>query len=154
MRETQSGGCGCGAVRYRLRGEALFIHACHCSECQRRSGSAYGLTMMIEATQLEVVSGQLQSVAVTTDSGNAKTSYFCGTCGVHLWNDADHRPGVLGFRPGTLDDTADIRPAAHVWTCSKQHWLKLDPAIPAFDQMYNREKLWPAASLARIRALT
>jgi hypothetical protein len=148
---SENGGCGCGAVRYQLKGQPLFTHACHCTECQRRTGGAFGLTMMIERTQLLVSQGELKTVVVKTDSGNAKTSYFCPGCGVHVWNERDRDSAVCAFRPGTLDNSRGITVGAHVWTCSKQSWLKLDPSIPAFDKMYDRDEIWPPASLSRVR---
>jgi hypothetical protein len=106
--------------------------------------------MMIEAGQMEITQGELKGVAVNTDSGTLKTSFFCPVCGVHIWNERDGGATIYAFRPGTLDNANKIRPGAHVWTRSKQAWVKLDPSIPAFEKMYDREKVWPAASLSRI----
>jgi hypothetical protein len=151
MTDIQAGGCGCGAVRYQLSGPPLFTHVCHCSECQRRTGSAFGLTMMIQRTQLEIIQGELKGISVNTDSGTLKTSYFCPACGVHIWNERDRDSSIYAFRPGTLDNASGIVVGAHVWTCSKQAWVKLDPAIPAFKKMYDRGEVWPPTSLDRVR---
>ncbi len=107
--------------------------------------------MLIESSQLSLCKGSVASILVKTDSGNQKTSFFCGACGTHIWNDNGERPGVLGFRPGTLDDTSWFVLAAHIWTISKQPWVELSPNIPAFEKDYLRALVWPAESLARLQ---
>ena len=66
--EIRTGGCGCEAIRYELTGAPLFVHACHCHDCQRRSGSAFGMTMLIEETQLKLTRGEPASATFPTDA--------------------------------------------------------------------------------------
>src|SRR5438045_664455 len=76
------GGCSCGAVRYRLASEPLFIHCCHCLNCQRQTGSAFVINLLIETDRVELVAGEPQPVDVPRDDGSMQTIYRCPTCEV------------------------------------------------------------------------
>ncbi len=145
----KTGGCACGAIRYVFEGEPLFVHACHCTDCQRASGTTFGLTMLVEARDFRVVSGEPGEAALTGGSGAGKQSYFCPHCGGWLFGRTDLRPGVLAIRPGTLDDTTGIVPRAHIWTRSKLPWLELSADVPRFETIYDASALWPEESLRR-----
>ncbi|MDP6708333.1 MAG: GFA family protein [Alphaproteobacteria bacterium] len=151
MTETREGGCACGAVRFRLHGEPIFIHACHCTDCQRLSASAFGISMIVEADRIETVAGTMTTVEMVADSGRTKSIYFCPACGSQLWNKVPHRPGLLTLKAGSLDAVDWFRPQAHIWTRSKQAWLQLADAAPHFETMYEAAELWPAESLERAR---
>ena len=71
MNAEREGGCTCGAVRYRLASDPMFIHCCHCLNCQRQTGSAFVLNALIEADRVTLLSGNLEPVAVPTDSGRS-----------------------------------------------------------------------------------
>jgi len=151
MNETRrNGGCQCGAIRYALIGEPLFTHACHCTDCQKRGG-AFGLTMFVLRDQLVILQGQPAANEAIADSGNRKTAYFCGRCSSVLWGAVNARPATFSLRPGTLDDTTWFAPGAHIWIRSKQPWVLLGD-IPAFDTTYDMAEVWPAESLARLKA--
>jgi len=146
-----TGRCSCEAVRYEVAGEPLFTHACHCTMCQRRSGGAFGLSMLIEPEQLRITQGELTPFEIRADSGNLKVNYFCARCGTMIYNMAPARPGIVVLRPGTLDDTSRVRPQAHIWMKSRQPWVNPGDGAPCFDLMYDREQVWPQASLQRLR---
>ena len=148
----RQGGCPCGSLRYELTGEPLFVHACHCTYCQAHSGSAFGLTMLLEENQYRVTKGQPASCETMAGSGKMRTTYFCRECGATLWSRTPLRPGLVGFRPGTLDDTTGVEPKAHIWTRSKQPWVPLPAGVPAFEKAYVTAEVWPQESLDRIKA--
>ena len=149
----RQGGCPCGSLRYELTGEPLFVHACHCTYCQARTGSAFGLTMTLAEDQFRVITGQPASSETIADSGNILTSYFCRNCGGSLWSITPLRPGMVGLRPGTLDDTSWVEPGAHIWIKSKQPWVQLPNDVPAFQKVYDALEVWPKESLERMKAL-
>lgn len=151
MATTREGGCACGAARYELKGEPLFVHACHCTDCQRLSASAFGISMIVEKDRFELVKGRTARVELVADSGRTKQIYFCPACGGQLWNEVPHRPGLLTLKAGTLDAVDWFRPQAHIWTRSKQPWLRLDGGAPSFETTYDQAELWPADSLERAR---
>ncbi len=74
MSVTHEGGCACGAVRYRLRSDPLFIHCCHCLNCQRQTGSAFVINLLIETDRVELLAGDPQPVDVPRDDGSKQTS--------------------------------------------------------------------------------
>jgi len=153
MTRTLEGGCACGAVRYRLTSEPMFVHCCHCRDCQRQTGSAFVLNALIETERVALLSGAPEPVAVPTDSGRPHDIHRCPKCRTAVWSDYGRR-GVLRFvRVGTLDDPAMLPPDVHIYTRSKLPWVTLPAGTPAFEAYYKMSELWPAASLARRRAI-
>src|SRR5271157_5384811 len=107
MTDTLEGRCACGAVRYRLTSAPMFVHCCHCLDCQRQTGSAFVLNAIIETDRIEVLSGDPRPVRVPTDSGRPHDIYRCPQCQTAMWSDYGGRPTLRFVRIGTLD-----RPAA------------------------------------------
>jgi len=153
MQNLHEGGCACGQVRYRLRTPPLFVHCCHCHDCQRQTGSAFVLNALIETDRVEILSGQTALSEMPTDSGKPHRIARCPRCGTAVWS---HYGGIdkLTFaRVGTLDDPAALPPDVHIYTRSNLPWIVLPPDVPAFEAYYDSKTLWPAESLTRRRAL-
>ncbi len=147
------GGCSCGAVRYRLLSAPMFVHCCHCTDCQRQTGSAFVLNALIESDRVELLSREPVGITMPTESGLPHDIYRCPKCQVAVWSDYGRR-GVLRFvRIGTLDDPTAIAPDVHIYTRSKLPWVVLPKDVPAFDAYYDTKTLWPAESLKRREAL-
>ena len=149
MSATREGGCACGAVRYRLNDEPLFTHCCHCLNCQRQTGSAFVINLLIEADRVELLSGEPYAVDVPRDDGTAQRIYRCPDCQVAVYSEYTW-PELLFVRGGTLDDPSSVSPDVHIFTKSKQSWVELPESVPAFEIYYDRKTLWPAASNERI----
>jgi hypothetical protein len=149
---SREGGCSCGAVRYRLTSEPLFVHCCHCLNCQRQTGSAFVINVLIETDRVELLAGEPQRVDVPRERGTQKI-WRCPTCQVALYSQYTS-PGVRFVRAGTLDDPASVAPDVHIFTRSKLPWVTLPDSVLAFDVYYDTKKQWPAASLERLEALT
>ena len=152
MSVSREGGCACGAVRYRLTSEPLFVHCCHCLNCQRQTGSAFVINVLIEADRVELLVGDPQPVEVPRDDGSTQTIYRCPSCQIAVYSRYT-RPEVRFLRAGTLDDPASVAPDVHIFTRSKLPWVALPDSVPAFDVYYDAKELWPAASLERLQAL-
>ena len=148
MSARREGGCACGAVRYRLAAEPMFIHCCHCLNCQRQTGSAFVVNLLIETDRVEVLAGQPEPVDVPRDDGSAQRIFRCPQCQVAVFSEYG-RPEVRFVRGGTLDDPTSITPDVHIYTRSKVGWVTLPEGTPAFDAYYDASKLWPAESLRR-----
>ena len=146
------GGCSCGAVRYRLASEPLFVHCCHCLNCQRQTGSAFVLNILIEADRVELAGREPQSIAVPRDDGSLQEIFRCPQCRVALYSHYTH-PTVSFVRAGTLDEPASVSPDVHIFTRSKLPWVTLPEGVPAFDLYYDLKTLWPPESLERLDAL-
>jgi hypothetical protein len=146
------GGCSCGAVRYRLASGPLFTNCCHCLNCQRQTGSAFVINLLIEADRVELLGGAPQPVDVPRDDGSRQRIYRCPTCQVAVFSEYG-RPEVLFVRGGTLDQPSRVSPDVHIFTKSKLGWVTLPDSVPAFEVYYDRKALWPAASLERLDAI-
>jgi hypothetical protein len=129
----------------------MFVHCCHCLNCQRQTGSAFVINLLIEADQVELLAGDPQAVDVPRDDGSAQRIYRCPDCQVAVFSEYG-RPEVRFVRGGTLDDPKGITPDVHIYTRSKVGWIALPDDAPAFDDYYDSKQLWPAASLERLRA--
>jgi hypothetical protein len=151
--EYLAGGCACGAVRYRIKMPPMFVHCCHCRDCQRQTGSAFVLNAVIETDRIEILQGRPEPVGVPTDSGRPHDIYRCPKCQTALWSDYGKRPKLRFLRIGTLDEAASVKPDVHIFTRSKLPWVRLPDDVPAFDIYYDMKTLWPAESLKRREAL-
>jgi hypothetical protein len=121
-----AGGCACGAIRYEITAMPQLVYACHCTECQRRSGSAFALNMPVATDTLRIVKGTPKGWRNAGASGTATTSWFCGDCGGRIYGERDGRPQAMTIRAGTLDDTSWLRPAAHFFMRSAQPWETIE----------------------------
>lgn len=148
--EKFEGRCTCGEVRYRLASRPMFVHACHCTECRRLTGSAFALNALIEAERVELLAGAPEPAPVTGTSGKPQTILRCPRCRVALWS---HYPGAgakLSFvRVGTLDEPERLPPDIHIFTSTKLPWLELPQDVPAVPEYYSARDYWPAESVER-----
>jgi hypothetical protein len=120
----QPGGCLCGDVRYRLVEDPLTVYACHCSDCQRQTGTSFALSMIARLGALEATRGEPREVSVRLADGRVKRSLFCARCCTRLWA-LSRVAGLAVVEPGTLDDTRWFAPVGHIWTRSAQPWFPL-----------------------------
>lgn len=148
------GGCTCGSVRYRMTSQPMFVHCCHCRWCQRETGASFALNALIEADRVLLLTGEPEIVSTPSKSGKGQKIARCPKCRIALWSNYAGAGDALRFvRVGTLDEPDRLAPDIHIYTMSKQPWLKLSPEIPAVHEYYKREDYWPQESLARRRAL-
>lgn len=147
------GGCGCGAVRYRLASPPMYVHCCHCTECQRQTGSAFAVNALIEADRIELLEGAMREVVLPTESGKGLATQQCAVCGAVLWmHYAGAGRGVAFLRVGTLDDPSACPPDIHIFTRSKQPWVVLPEDALAVEDYYPMRKTWPDDAFARLLA--
>lgn len=131
---TIEGGCRCGATRYSVAVERLdAIYCCHCTDCQRWSGSAFSEQAVVREDAISAT-GPVIEFTVTTPSGAQSHQRACGVCHNRLWNSNSSRTGIVTVRAGTLDHNRSLAPRAHIWTRSKQPWIALPDDVPAFDE--------------------
>jgi hypothetical protein len=129
-----AGRCICEAIHYRVTEEPLTVYACHCTDCQKRSGSAFGLSMWVRRTAIEVTKGEATLHVSLSAEGRPRHGRICAQCGARLWSEPPKNPGLSVVRPGTLDDTSWIKPVAHIWTRSAQPWFVFPPGAVKFEQ--------------------
>jgi len=129
---TREGGCACGRVRYRLTDEPLFTHCCHCRNCQRQTGSAFVVNVLIEADRVAILSGSPQPVDAPRDDASTQRIYRCPNWQVAVFSEYGW-PEVWFVRGGTLDEPSSVSPDVHIFTKSTLPWLALPASTPAFE---------------------
>ena len=133
MSAPYTGGCQCGSLRYVLTAEPVRVVACHCKECQRQSGSAFGLSMLVTRDIL-TVTGPTKRFTRIADSGNPNTGVFCPECGVRIYHIPAYAQDMFVLKPGTLDDTSWVRPTHFVWMKSAQGWVPVPEGVTALQE--------------------
>jgi hypothetical protein len=135
-----------------LASDPLFVHCCHCLNCQRQTGSAFVVNLLIEADRVELLAGDPQPADVPRDDGSSQRIFRCPACKVAIFSEYG-RPEVRFVRGGTLDEPSSVSPDVHIYTRSKLGWVTVPESVPAFEVYYDSKALWPAESLERLRAV-
>ena len=150
----KEGGCLCGRIRYRLEDDPMFVQSCHCTDCQRATGSAFVTNMWIEEDKVTLLGEKPTSIKNTSGSGAVHEVFRCEKCGTNIYSKYHASIGTdIMVRAGTLDDTPVVEPMAHVFVRSKQPWVQLPDDKPQFEEFYSPSKIWPESSRARLMAL-
>lgn len=142
MTESLTGGCLCGAVRYTLKpGYRTKHYACHCTDCQKRTGSAFSSHMLVAESDI-ALEGETNVAHFTQPSGANSRIIGCAKCMARIYATNDRRPGGASLRVGTLDDSKNMSPAAHFWVSSKQPWISIPDDVPALDTQPDTPEGW------------
>ena len=128
-----TGGCLCGAIRYESSAQPEMIVACHCSTCQKNTGSAFSVNIAMPQNEVSISGSSL----VTYEERNGSDSSpfyrsFCAICGSPVSGRGGAYPGVIFLKAGTLDDPSWVKPTGHMWCAEKQPWVNIDEDIPQF----------------------
>jgi hypothetical protein len=134
MSPVMTGGCLCGGVRYEYSGEVGRAAYCHCSDCRKCTGSAFNISVRIQADRFRIVSGVPSGFTKTADSGNELTRHFCPACGSPIYTSSPRHPDALYVKAGSLDDPALVRPHHQSWMRSKVQWAAIDPDLPGYPE--------------------
>ncbi len=137
-----SGGCACGAIRYTVSEEPFVSYLCHCTACQKRTGSAFGISLQVPMAGFSLDKGEPVVRTRIADSGNELSMRFCGECGTTVYSGNTARPHVAVVFGGTLDDPGQVPIEAHIWTDSALPWAPMEedverfPRAPDFSRYY------------------
>lgn len=146
------GGCSCGKVRYRIDAQPIVVHCCHCTLCQRQTGTAFVLNALVETAHVAVLGDEPRRYDMPTESGRPHGIYRCEACGIAVWSEYSGVATMRFVRVGTLDDPKAAPPDVHIFVRSKLPWVVLPPDAKAFDEFYDPKTDLPAESLERWRA--
>jgi hypothetical protein len=135
MSEAYKGGCACGAVRYDIGSEPVFMNHCQCLDCQRRSGTGHGSYLTFADRRSVKLEGKPARCDVVADSGNVKTHSFCPTCGSPIYLTYEAMPDIITVHAASLDNPARFRPQAVTYAMRGHGWDDLDPTLMKFDKM-------------------
>jgi hypothetical protein len=125
MSTLETGGCSCGAVRYEVSVKPLIVHCCHCTDCQRLTGSAFAVNAMVEADKVRVISGEVAIDSLPTPSGRPQDLYHCPQCSGSLWSDYGQRGYIYFLHTGTLDRPDAFKPDVHIFAKIDVHKTSL-----------------------------
>lgn len=131
---TINGSCLCGSVHYSSPMAPLTTAVCHCSDCQKQSGSAFSVNLLIPAEGFLVEGATLGSYSKTGGSGLPVRRFFCSGCGSALYSELATMPGLLAIKAGTLTGAAQVKPQLHLWCASALPWVTVDRSLPCFEQ--------------------
>ncbi|KAM5488117.1 hypothetical protein MaudMau93_004314 [Microsporum audouinii] len=133
------GGCACKAVRYQVKTAPLIVHCCHCTWCQRETGSAFVINAVIESDRCVLLEGKTETVKTPSASRERP---------------GDYTEKLTSFvRVGTLDEPNALPPNIHIFTSTKQKWVVIPADVPVLEAFYRVEETWSKESLERMEAL-
>ena len=125
--------CSCGSVKVVALGEPSSVVACHCFECQRRTGSVLGVGAYFPQEQI-TVSGVTSQFVRPTESGNQFFTHFCPACGTSLYWSSGKNPGLVGVAVGAFADPSFPAPVRSVWEQSMHPWVRVEVALQHFSK--------------------
>jgi len=128
MTTPLTGGCLCGAIRYTLSAPIGGLRACHCTDCQKASGTGASVNAVVPGDALKITWGTPRRYARKADSGRILLRYFCGDCGSPLYSHREISPERVVIRMGSLDNPPAVKIATNIWTRSARAWSWIDPA--------------------------
>ena len=137
MTESLTGGCLCGAVRYRAEATQTLHYMCHCTDCQKHSGTAFHAAIVVAADELQVA-GEPRVYAKQADSGRTIARHFCGDCGGHLFTSPWPEATRFSLKAGTLDNPNAFNPEHEIWRQSVAPWDLASSDHELFDQGFSR----------------
>ena len=135
MRMEVTGSCHCGQITYEAEVDPETVRVCHCTDCQRLTGSAFSIAIAVSDRAFHLMGVEPRLLHATADSGRVKTRWVCPECGCWICGASSSDEGLRRVRSGTLDDTSWLRPTVHFWTRSKQPWI----ALPEGDQIFETQ---------------
>jgi len=135
MDKAWQGGCVCGAVRYKITAKPQFGLVCHCTWCQRRSGSAFSFVAYCNEADVEFNGGKRSTYEHRSDeTGRWLRTEFCPICGTGVTHTTELRPGLRGIAAGTLDDPGSLEIVRHIWTRSARAWVEIPRDVDVFEK--------------------
>jgi len=126
--------CLCGAIRYAVKQSLDSIVVCHCTHCQKASGSGASHNAILPSAYFELLSGQTKCFVDTAASGNRLMRHFCGDCGSPIFSQRENVPDVVALKVGSLDDSNAMRVKLNIWTQSVRPWMHIDPHSVSHEQ--------------------
>lgn len=114
--------CACGQIRAHCAGEPAKVSLCHCLECQKRTGSTYGIAAFFPAEQVEAI-GQAKCYIRSSDSGFDVSFFFCPGCGSTVYWKPSRMPALIAVAVGAFADPAFPEPSQEVYGEHRHHWI-------------------------------
>jgi hypothetical protein len=133
-----TGGCACGAIRYRSDGAPRYMGNCHCRDCQHATGGAYFPGLLVKESEFTLLQGEPRWYDKPADRGHMMRRGFCADCGSPLFLINGASTGAILMYAGSLDDPGLYRPSRDIYVASAQPWDVMNPELPKSDGMPER----------------
>ena len=130
---TRTAHCCCGSLRAEVTGDPVLVQVCHCGECQRRTGSVFGVSSFFPKDQVQT-SGPSKIYIRDGQEGRKLRLHFCPECGTTVYGDNDLRPGLIGIFVGAFADPNFPAPSRSIWERSRHSWVRLGQEVGHFPQ--------------------
>ena len=123
-----TGGCLCGAIRYSFSTPVTGLRACHCTHCQKTSGTGSSVNAVVLSKDFKLTQGTPKRYTAKADSGRTLFRHFCGDCGSPIYSQREVSPERMVVRAGSIDDSSGMKIVTNIWTKSARSWSHIDPA--------------------------
>lgn len=134
MSNIESGGCHCGEITYQFdRDNVIAGHHCHCTDCQKTTGSGKATLVLVPTAALEV-KGELKFYTVTGSEGSHVVRGFCPNCGCPTMSKIEERPDLRIIKVGTLNDRSWVKIESSFWSSTAEDWSPVDSRVPSFEK--------------------
>jgi len=130
----RTGGCACGAIRFKITAPLMGVGVCHCTDCQKASGGPPNYVALAPKAAFEVTQGEAKVYTTKGDSGADAHRAFCPECGTPLWSMSAHAP-FIAVKLGALDNNADLTPGLHLYVDSAAPWHLMHEGVPTYPKM-------------------
>ena len=124
------GGCHCGKITYEAEVDPAKVTICHCTDCQKLTGSAFRVTVPAPKAGFRLLTGEPRIYIKTADSGTRRAHGFCPDCGTPVFATQVTDPQVYGIRVGTTRQRTLLRPGKQAWCRSALDWAMNIEALP------------------------
>ena len=131
----RTGGCACGAIRFKITAPLMGIGVCHCADCQKSTGGGPNYVASVPKSALVVTKGEPRIYTSQADSGNDIGRAFCANCGTPLWSVSGPTSPIYPVRVGALDEPTGMSPSLHLYTDSAPDWHLMHEGVPTFPKM-------------------
>ena len=148
------GGCTCRRIRYKLTSGPMIVHACHCTWCQRETGTVHAVNAMYEADRVVHIGDEPELIDTPSASGRGQKIARCPTCRVSVWSNYPQAGAAVRFvRVGTMDDPSACPPDIHIFTSTKLPWVALPADAKAVPEFYDLDAVWSDEAKERRRIM-
>lgn len=133
-----TGQCHCGNVQFEAEADPHQVGICHCTDCQRLSGSPFRVTLLAKRSDIKLTGGEPKIYRKAGDNGNMRHQHFCGDCGSPLFTSAEVEDDNWGIRWGAINGRSALKPRAQIWTRSKAEWLDEIGSLPSYPKDFTK----------------
>jgi hypothetical protein len=129
--------CSCGSLRVETTGEPTLLHACHCRECQRRTGAPFGVSAFFEKTEVRA-EGASKIYIRDGQEGRKLRLHFCPECGTTVYGEAELRPDHISVAVGAFADPCFPAPTRSIWEDFRHSWVAFGHDLAHFSESASR----------------